>query len=72
MAWAWLVLWPNHGLDVDSPGDESRTVLYPICGMIVWLVMACRMAWFRPIYGLVSADLWLGLRPWCGLFYGHL
>ena len=28
-------LWPGHGLDVDSPGIESGTVLCPICGMIV-------------------------------------
>ena len=52
MAWAWLVLWPNHGLDVDSPGTESGTILYPICGMIVWPVMACCVAWFQLVYGL--------------------
>ena len=52
MAWAWLVLWPNHGLDVDSPRTESGTILNPICGMIVWPVMACCVAWFQLVYGL--------------------
>ena len=41
VAYAWLVLWPNHGLVVDSPGTKSMTVLYPVFCMIVWLVMAC-------------------------------
>ena len=41
VACAWLVLWPNHGLVVDSPGTKSRTVLYSVFGIIVWLVMAC-------------------------------
>ena len=41
VACAWLVLWPNHGLVVDSPRTKSMTVLYPVFGMIVWLVMAC-------------------------------
>ena len=45
-------LWPGHGLDVDSPGIESGTVLCPICGMIVWPVMACCVVWFQSVYGL--------------------
>ena len=52
MAWAWLILWHDHGLDVDSPRTESRTVFYPIYGMIVWPVMACGVAWFQLVYGL--------------------
>ena len=41
MPCAWLVLWPDHGLVVDNPRTESRTVLYPVFDMIVWPVMAC-------------------------------
>ena len=49
VAYAWLVLWPGHGLVVDSPGTESRTVLYPVFGMIVWPVMACGVDCFVDI-----------------------
>ena len=59
MACVWLVyglgmtgLWPDHGLDVDSPGIESGTVLCPVCGMIVCLVMVCGVDWFKLFYGL--------------------
>ena len=30
VACAWLVLWLDHGLVVDSPGTEFRTVLYHV------------------------------------------
>ena len=50
VAYAWLVLWPDHGLVVDSLGTESGTVLYPIFGMIVvWPIMACCVDYFLGI-----------------------
>ena len=52
MAWIWLVLWPDHVLDGDSPGTKSETVLCPVCGMSVWPVMAYGVDWSQPVYGL--------------------
>ena len=49
VACAWLVLWPDQGLVMDSPGIESKTVLYPVFGMIMWLVMACGVDCFMGI-----------------------
>ena len=40
VACARLVLWPDHCLVVNSPRTKSGTVLYPVCRVIVWLVMA--------------------------------
>ena len=33
-------VWPGFGLDLDSLGAGSGTVLCPGCGMFVWPVMA--------------------------------
>ena len=41
VARAWLVLWPDHGLAMNSSGTESGIVLYPVCGVIGWPVMTC-------------------------------
>ena len=40
----WLVLWPNYGLVVDSLWTAFGTVLCPVGGIIVWLVMAGSVA----------------------------
>ena len=46
VAYASLVLWPDHGLVVNILGTESGTILYPVCGVIVWPVMACCVDYF--------------------------
>ena len=46
MACARLVLWLDHGMVVNSLGTESGTVLYPVCGVIMWHVMACCVDYF--------------------------
>ena len=49
MAYAWLVLWPDHGLVVDRLRTKSWTILYPVFGMIVWPIMACGVNYFVSI-----------------------
>ena len=55
---AWLVLWPDHSLVVNNPGTKSKTVLYPICGVIMWPVMACCVDYFLGIsYATTSVGI---------------
>ena len=46
VACAWLVLWPDRVLVVDSPKTKSGTILYPVFDMIMWPVMACDVGCF--------------------------
>ena len=44
VAYAWLVLWLDHGLVVDSLGTEFRTVLFHVfwhdcVALVVWTVL---------------------------------
>ena len=61
MALTWLVLWPDHGLVVNSSGIEYGIVLYLVCGVNVWPVMAYCVDCFVGISYVTT--VWASLMP---------